>query len=858
MRKILVEVEQWLSKRPRWLQHAAYLLIQNNNTLTEDNYRELVLLCKTEAQLIDTKIKPQSVTAGSLSAKESSLHIRLDAIKSIRGISALSPRNPLKFQSPLSIVYGQNGSGKSSYVRLLKHISGAKKIGKLMGNVYVQEQQPQDCSLVIIKDGTSYEINWAPDQGALNELRTLQLYDTDCANVYVNDENEVAYEPWILLFFSQLTDACLKVGQALKKEMDNITLSKLIPPEGSSNTKAILWLKKIKDTTSSKEIEDNCSWVGTDEITLRSKRQQLAETDPIEKMKQFRNTAQNIKKLQSILTKIRDSLTDESCNKVINALLDYSIKRKAAEEDARNVFEGLSLDGVGSESWKLLWEQARIYSEQLAYPEKLFPYIETGSNCVLCQQPLSPEAQGRLSSFESFVKDSLNKEAIAAESHYNTLLKAINEVPSDETLALHFNSIGITSDKEKQTIIDFCAILKKRSERLNGATSLDQLANLPPVDLLKFFDETAAAKEQQAADYEKSAQSENRDELKKSVIELETRRWLHQNKSVITENVEMLEKIAKYKAAIILTSTQSLSTKKSSLSNELITTEYIKRFQKELQDLGGSRINVELTKTRAERGHIYHQVKLRNCPANIRTSEVLSEGEFRIVSLAGFLADVEVGSNNTPFIFDDPISSLDQLFEEATVKRIARLSLSRQVIVFTHRLSFLTLLEDAANELGIDCNVTWLRAESWGTGEPGDTPVFAKKPEKALNLLLNDRLTRARKVLLEQGRTEYDLIAKGICSDFRILIERFIENDLLGDVVQRFRRSVNTMGKLHKLAYISVEDCKLFEDFMTKYSAYEHSQSYEIPIMLPEPDELQDDMEHIKIWLSDFKKRTTA
>ncbi|MBW7474317.1 hypothetical protein K0T92_06140 [Paenibacillus oenotherae] len=242
MGTILTEVEQWLSQRPRWLQHAAHLLMQNNNLLTEDNYRELVLLCKVEARLIDSEVKPRSIIAGSLSAKESSLHLRLDAINSIKGISALNPRNPLKFQSPLSIVYGQNGSGKSSYVRLLKHISGAKKPGKLMGNVYAQEQQPQDCSLAITKDGTNHEINWTPDQGALNELRTFQLYDTDCANVYVNDENEVAYEPWILLFFSQLTEACLKVGQALKQEMEIISLTKLIPLEGSSGTKAVLWL----------------------------------------------------------------------------------------------------------------------------------------------------------------------------------------------------------------------------------------------------------------------------------------------------------------------------------------------------------------------------------------------------------------------------------------------------------------------------------------------------------------------------------------------------------------------------------------------------------------------------------------
>jgi len=192
-------------------------------------------------------------------------------------------------------------------------------------------------------------------------------------------------------------------------------------------------------------------------------------------------------------------------------------------------------------------------------------------------------------------------------------------------------------------------------------------------DLLSAFNEAAIAKEQQASDYDKLSKMENRDEIKSNILEHEACKWLHQNKAIIVENIEKLKRIAKFKNAQSLTNTQALSTKKSSLSDEIITGEYIKRFQKELKELGGSRINVDLSKTKAERGHIYHQIRLKNCPTNVHTSEVLSEGEFRLVSLAGFLADVEDGSGNTPFVFDDPISSLDQLFEESTVKRIAKL-----------------------------------------------------------------------------------------------------------------------------------------------------------------------------------------
>ncbi len=82
-----------------------------------------------------------------------------------------------------------------------------------------------------------------------------------------------------------------------------------------------------------------------------------------------------------------------------------------------------------------------------------------------------------------------------------------------------------------------------------------------------------------------------------------------------------------------------------------------------------------------------------------------------------------------------------------------------------------------------------------------------------------------------------------------------IECELIADVVQRYRRTINTMGKIGKLAKISEADCTYFEDLMTKYSRYVHSQSLEAPVPLPEPDELELDFTELKNWLTEFKKR---
>ena len=62
---------------------------------------------------------------------------------------------------------------------------------------------------------------------------------------------------------------------------------------------------------------------------------------------------------------------------------------------------------------------------------------------------------------------------------------------------------------------------------------------------------------------------------------------------------------------------------------------------------------------------------------------------------------------------------------------------------------------------------------------------------------------------------------------YRILIERVVEKDLLNEIVKRFNPEVQTKGKIHSLANITEADCKFIDDYMTKYSSYEHSQPEE-------------------------------
>jgi len=858
MNKILNQLESWFTQRPLWLQDAARRLVQKS-VIDPTDLAELIALCKQEAGITDPtspEVKPQGIPKGAFQVHETPVTLRLEQISDVRGINALSPRKPLKFgEGPLTIIYGGTGSGKSGYVRVLKHACGAKNPGVLHGNIFDQPDSKKGCTFKVKIDTAPRELQWSPHMNILEDIKVIEIYDTDSAHVYLTEENEVAYEPWVLSLFTQLTNVCTNVGKTLKDEIDRSV--SIIPPLPAQyqETESASWHSNFSHQTTQHDIDRQCLWNQDDEIQLTEMNKRLSEPDPAEQAKRLRRMKVNLLALHGELYKNREKLTDEKCTEYLNAKKEAASKRKAADEDAKKVFENAPLEGVGSQSWRLLWEQARTYSETIAYKGITFPNMSEEARCVLCQQLINSEASQRFRSFEEFIKGELQEQASEAEERVKDIEGEIKDILLAEHLSLRMDSAGITADKEREEVSVFHQLILERKNSLLKAKSLSDVTILPDKNLLKKLKKYSKNLKKRAQKYDDDAKKQNRDKLEKQAKELGARKWLSEQKNSIEQEATRLKHINTLNKAHKLTRTKTLSAKKSTLADILISPAFMKRFANELKTFGASRIKVKFTKTRAEYGRVYHQIRLNGCKRDICTTDILSEGEFRIVSLAAFIADVEGHAHSTPLIFDDPISSLDQDFEEATAQRLIDLCLSRQVIVFTHRLSLLALLEDAAEKKGIEPHVMCLRSESWGIGEPGETPIFAKKPESALKLILNERLPKAQKELEKFGRAQYELLAKGICSDIRILIERLIEKDLLSGVVQRFRRPVHTKDKIHNLAKINADDCKLLDDYMTKYSKYEHSQPSETPVNIPDPGEIEKDLKDILKWLNDFKKR---
>ncbi len=854
MTNLTEELETWFKERPLWLQDATRRLLDKGE-LDDANYSDLLKICGKEAGVeFEGEEVPvaQPIPAGSFVQEEHAHKVELCSVSNIVGVNALNPRKPLNIPDGLTVIYGQTGAGKSGYTRLLKQVCGAKNPGQLYSNTYKDRPASQSCRIEYKYDGNECKLNWDVSQGINEQLSAIELYDSACGSVYVIDENQLAYEPALLRLFTKLTAVSDKLSNLLDCLSGKLVSAKPLLPNEYTTTKPGQWYSEITATTSEETINQKCAWSEDDRRSLEDLRVRLKSPDPKAKAEEILKSKVHVDKLLAVFSTWESKLSNDACSAYLSSKKDYSVKQVAASEYAKSIFENSPLTGIGEDAWNLLWEQARAYSQNVAYPQIEFPNVGDEAVCVLCQHPLDDDAKKRLSDFEGFVKGELELAAKKAKKTLDDNEDSLIKIPEEELINSMISAAGLDDVMSQKLLVLRESIVQKSKELLKTEIDKEFTAgsDFTVIDELVALSESM---EKSVKQLDEDTKEDKKEEIRKEALELEARRWLSQQKDSIPAEVLLLGKSAKITQAKTLVNTAALTRKKSLLAEALVTTEYIQRFKDEIKKLGAGRINVKLEKTRPDKGRVYFQIKLEGNQLGLPVDKIFSDGEFRIISLAAFLADVEGHADKSTFIFDDPISSLDQDYEEKVAERLVELSKTRQVIVFTHRLSLMALLEEAIKRQGLTHNTIGLYKESWGTGEPGLPPMHAQKTKAAINTLIA-KIPEGRRILEEQGKETYSWWAKGVCNNARIVIEKVIEFDLLADVVQRFRRPITTQGKLHNVAKVTPEDCTYIDSLMTKYSRYEHSQPNESPVLSPEPDELEDDLIQLKEWRDNFTK----
>lgn len=869
---ILNDIIDWVVKKPSFWQVAVDRLIRNNE-LTETDISELKEICKLDFEL--SEVEFDAVDLDDLrdfvdnSANDD--NIILSKITNIDNINALSKSSELEFAPiGLTIVYGDNGSGKSSYVSILKHSCNTRgQKPRINDNLFDPACAGNDkkADIEYTSDGINFTtVNLINETISENTLKKIDVFDTYSANHYIEGEDEIAFIPQGLSIVEKLAEAVKNVEAQLTLELSNPSMQKfdyelLEVPEG---TTAKSFLNNLNSNSTLDELRAESIWNSTKNARIEALEKEIDKLKATDPKKSLKSNEDKIKRFEILINKLQNlenNLTGQALNNLKQILNNFCAAKKAQEESSDTAFSDLPIQGVGNNAWKILWESARKFYNESTQTES-FPNVSNNSNCPLCLQDLEEQARERFTKFEDFVKNDIQKTFDEAKEKYELAIEKLNRLEfnfeEQNPISLELNEL-VESYSEKQ--VEYLNVLleqkeyivelfnsKKTIENIN-TIEVDSTPKILIQDLIKSLSEINEKLKVQSID-------EDLKPLVKELNQLIGAKKIYEHKPKLGREIYRQKKVGLLNQCIGKCNTRTITT----LSNEL-TTRYINQnlkqnFKEELKKLGFKNIKIE-PETKGQRGKQYHFLRLdENNSNNIALKDILSEGEHRCISLATFFSELSISEHKSAIIFDDPVSSLDHNWRNKISKRITEEALKRQVIVFTHDITFLLMIQEHSESLNCGLVIKSLTRKPKETGIVATNPPWdALSVKKRIGILKSDQ---QHLVKIEKNETVevYKERAKDLYGKLRETWERFIEEVFLNGVIQRFGRAIQTQ-RLSKITDLTDDDYKLVDANMSKCSTYfrGHDTAGTLIEEMPNSDDFLADLKILEDYIKNIRNR---
>lgn len=185
--------EHWLSERHKWLQTAAARMVRTKSMPDVDAIRALADLCFIEASKKESPLF-EAIAAGSIGLAANQNPVRLLKISDVSGVNAIKRGATLEFaENGMTVIYGQNGSGKSGFSRLIKQTCGSRAKEDLLGNIFDDENPEPSANVLIGAGEAKKEGGWTLAGGPVGALRHVHVFDSGVAAMYFGPKNEATY-----------------------------------------------------------------------------------------------------------------------------------------------------------------------------------------------------------------------------------------------------------------------------------------------------------------------------------------------------------------------------------------------------------------------------------------------------------------------------------------------------------------------------------------------------------------------------------------------------------------------------------------------------------------------------------------
>lgn len=786
------EINKFCSKLPYWGQHLANKVLLGSNVSSDDIDTAYSYLLE-DLELKNETRRQEITFSGSAVKGDYRSDLFLTKLENVQGVNALTENQTIDFSSNLTIVYGANGSGKSGYVRLLKKAFYSKVEEDILPNVHLESGHKIVNAKFTFKSNKK-DIRLPYSQKDKAEFEQFAVFDGKGIFKQLAERNEFEFRPAGLSFFAEYANAVIRVEEKLKSDISTKNLGNTVDSlsvlfEGESEIKTIV--QNLNAQTNIDDLKKHTPFSDEDKTEKKKIQKQydellLASKGKEKELKNLEAIKKQLGENKTLIETLNKYFEGDYLTKIKDAISDCITKTASAKAEGIESFKTDKIEAVGTKEWKNFIVAAEAFAKKQKSENEVYP--ESGDNCILCQQPLSEDAEKLIINYRRFIKSVAEENAKKAQEAIEKVKQTFEKLsfdlfPKDSTLTAWLNE-KYPNELE--------ALKKKLSEQKTLAQNIiSDIQNKTANKRAEIEISTV-----QHANIEKAIDESIRviqeDEQAKQLAKLLKAKTLLEHKEKFNTHFSKLEtyvnnQVWLKKAEKANFEKRKITDTEKTLSNKYFNQKYIDVFNDECRNLNGN-FGIEINHT-GSAGKSYRELKLKGTNPNA----VLSEGEQKVIAIADFLAEMQLSEINKGIILDDPVTSLDEKRKSEIAERLVIESSRKQVVVFTHDLVFVSSLIGHCKDLNIINQCHWI--ENVDGSQPGkiwvnNIPSFEKeyKTSDKARCYYNEARTLP-------PETREDKIKNGFAA-LRTSYEALVVFGLFNGVVQRFKErvSVDSLG----------------------------------------------------------------
>ncbi|MQA86430.1 MAG: AAA family ATPase [Streptosporangiales bacterium] len=782
---------------------------------------------------------PEPIKREDLAAGAGEGVARLLTLGGLQEVGLVHEREELSFApTGMTVIYGQNGTGKSSYVRAVKKLCRTvDRDCRVRSSIYDASSGgvPPTARIKVDLDGEITEQRTTLNASPAVRLPGISVFDSVCAELYVDAENAVRYIPTELRLLTRLAVLQDRMRHALAEERNTLENARPFLERYPSTTQVGRALAQLTGNSADPDLAELATLTDAEMERLTELRAHVATATTStarDDAAAVRREVAEAEALADMLTDLRARVDEEAAARLRTAASEVT----AAREAVRLAAQGLHgpILGVGTDPWRLLWGAARTFIEGQGGQ---FP-PGAGQPCPLCLQAVTDDAATRMAHFDAHVSGAVQAAANAADE---TLAEALEASAPRRADAVRTPLLLALREREPALAAQVDEAIDDIMRHMTAMTASPDEATAAHIDVTPAVTALMAWASGRSSHAEALSVSENPEELARlraELAEFEARDSLGADLSVFNTWRERLCLIAALDRTHTALATNRITTAQRELAENQVGKALDAALAEELAKLSCT-LPVRLI-TRTARAETSVAVRLlTHDPAPV--SEIASEGEQRSLALAFFFAELAIAKDNGSIILDDPVSSLDDERRGYIADRLVAEAEHRQVIVFTHDLPFLFDLEAQAKAHRVSLAVHGMWREGDIVGRIDEDPPFKAMKLKARIGKLKERVAQWDAEPRPANQDEAWHRVTAFYSDLRTTWERAVEERLFQGVVQRFQRSVKTQSL--KDVKVTPELIEQINTGMSRTSTFVHDEPVGGAVPLPGRTQLAADLE---------------